>query len=91
MKKFLLIATGIALGVAAYVYLDPELNRKVRHQLNDAINPDSSLVYKWQDEQGRLQVSNTPPPPGVKYEVSTYDRNTNVVPSTTRPAKNTKQ
>lgn len=38
-------------------------------------------MYKWRDEQGHWQYSNTPPAEGVSYEIIEYWENSNVIPS----------
>lgn len=40
-------------------------------------------VYKWQDEQGRWQFSNTPPKTQAKVVTQTYNSNENVIPRLT--------
>jgi glutaredoxin len=38
--------------------------------------PASAAMYKWVDAQGRVQYSDTPPPPGTKVEEQRIIRNT---------------
>lgn len=38
--------------------------------------PTSAAMYKWVDAQGRVQYSDTPPPPGTKVEEQKIIRNT---------------
>lgn len=45
------------------------------------IKPDSSVVYKWKDRDGKLVVSSTPPDDGTEYEKVEYSHDTNVIPA----------
>jgi hypothetical protein len=79
MKKFglVLIFLFIALGVLAY--LNPNIVAWVKKTMGTAST--STKVYKWQDKDGKWQVTNEPPPPGVKYQEQEYLNDMNVIPA----------
>lgn len=48
--------------------------------------PQPVAVYRWRDEQGLLQLSHTPPPPGVPFEtVAVNPAATNTLPGAAAP------
>ncbi len=75
---FLALIAGVA---GTYFYLHPELWRKWTKGTPLAPPPVITSVYKWQDRDGEWQITDQPPPPGIKYEVQIYNSDVNVVPS----------
>lgn len=49
--------------------------------------PESSSapLYQWRDAQGQWQVTSTPPPEGLPYEVKQYRLDANVLPARQAP------
>jgi len=68
----------------AWWYLAPDtLPDVIRKELprSDRSNP---VLYKWKDDKGRWNVTDTPPT-DRPYTTLKYDPNTNVVPKVTPP------
>lgn len=42
---------------------------------------DESTVYRWFDDEGNLQFSNSPPVEGTEYTLKRYNPNENVIPA----------
>jgi len=85
MKKFLFISLLAIIGASYYAYqqgmLNEYLSPDVKSRL-DHIDPNmSTTLYKWLDKKGQWQVSDTPPPDGIKFETLNYNKDTNVIPS----------
>ena len=40
---------------------------------------NKDAIYKWVDENGDLQFSNSPPPAGIEHTIMNYDPNLNVI------------
>jgi hypothetical protein len=81
MKKTIFVIAAILAGAALYVWQDPQLSKKVLHQAEDIATPETTTVYKWQDQDGNPVISNSPPAGNIPYETVEYHRDTNVVPS----------
>lgn len=82
MKTWLFILAAVFTGVALYVYLDPQLNKQVKREFNDLLpSQQTTTLYKWYDKQGRPQITDLPPPEGIKYELVEYRHDANVLPS----------
>jgi hypothetical protein len=71
----------LALAAAIYLYFSPETGRQLREQLP---RPDfthkTDHLYKWRNEQGEWQITDTPPADGVEYEQLNYRDDVNVLP-----------
>ncbi len=77
---FLGIVILIGGGVFGYWYLHPqEAPAVVRNHLPDSVH-QLPPIYKWQDDQGRWQVSDQPPQ-DRPYETVVYRRDMNVMPA----------
>ncbi|MCX7557320.1 DUF4124 domain-containing protein [Xanthomonadaceae bacterium JHOS43] len=80
-----LVVLGLLAGAAAWVWhCQPErLPQEWRRQ-----NPNSRdympPLYRWKDDQGRVQLTDAPPE-GRPYEVVRIDPNRNIVPTTLPP------
>lgn len=81
MKKVIIVIAGILLGVAMYIWQDPQLKKKVLHQAEDIVTPKTTTVYKWKDKDGNPVISNSPPSGDIPYETMDYHRDANVMPS----------
>lgn len=92
MKKYLVILAAILTAVMWYIYDDPELSHKVKKEVKQLIPPQNktTTVYKWRDAQGNWQITDQPPPAGIRYETLEYQSETNVMPAeaiTGRPSE----
>lgn len=81
MKKIIIIIAAIVAGTAIYIWQDPQLSKKLFHQAEDLVTPETTTVYKWQDKKGNPVISNSPPTGNIPYETVEYDRSTNVIPT----------
>ena len=84
MKKILFILAAILTAVVWYVYQDPKLSRKIEKevkQLVPAPQPQTTTVYKWQDQNGQWQITDQPPPAGISFEALEYQSDTNIMPA----------
>lgn len=88
MRGFLigvLVTIGLLAAAAAWVWrYEPErLPQEWRRE-----NPNSRdympTLYRWHDDQGRVQLTDTPPK-DRRYETVRIDPNRNVVPTTLPP------
>ena len=83
MKKWLLGLVIVSLCGAAFLYFNPHYLHVLERHSQDLL-PDTlthSRAYRWRDAHGQWQLSDQPPPKGIKYEVVEYNKNTNVIPS----------
>ncbi|MEJ2141682.1 MAG: DUF4124 domain-containing protein [Gammaproteobacteria bacterium] len=81
MKKAIIIISAVLAGIILYIWQDPQLSKKVLHQTEDLVTPDTTTVYKWTDKNGNPVLSNSPPAGNIPYETIEYHRDTNVMPS----------
>lgn len=83
MKSFLtgaLFAAALVLGAAAWIwYRAPEYLPADWRRANPNSPDYAPALYRWKDDQGRTQITDTPPE-GRPYETVTVDPDTNVVP-----------
>ena len=56
-----------------------KLKTKVPQKLTGVVAPEKIQVYKWRDEKGVMQFSNTPPVDGGPAEQITVNPNKNIV------------
>ncbi|MFO1352744.1 MAG: DUF4124 domain-containing protein [Gammaproteobacteria bacterium] len=75
---WLLLIVAAGAGVLGYWYYYPTAApRLIRSYLPKAKDP--TVLYRWQDAQGRWQVTDKPPP-GRPYEKLDYWEKANVMP-----------
>lgn len=82
----LLALLAVGLGLVAYWYHNPghtpqALRPLLQYLTPLGFQPTTRVLYRWQDEHGRVQVSDRPPPPGYEYERIEVSLDANVVPS----------
>lgn len=78
----LLVGLLLIAAAAAYVwYQRPDLLPDGLRAKNPQSVDYAPAVYRWKDDQGRTQISDTPPE-GRPYETVRIDPRTNVVPDT---------
>lgn len=80
LKAALWVLAVLAVGgFAVWTWLPEVLPLELRRQ-----NPNSPdyapWIYKWKDAQGRVQLTDTPPPEGVPFERIRLDPEQNVIP-----------
>lgn len=69
-------AAGSWVWFRAPEHLPPHLRSRNPHSADYA-----PTVYRWKDNQGRTQITDTPPEDGRPYEPVLINPNTNVVPT----------
>ena len=82
MGKFLAILIAIIIAIAAYVYLNPDVQEKLPESIKEKITgtPSSTTAYKWRNAEGVWQYTHEPPPEGTQYEKIEITNDTNVLP-----------
>lgn len=87
-RAWLWLLAALAAGAIGWWYFAPQtLPVALRHAAPVSPSADraSPPLYKWRDDQGRLNVTDVPPADGRRYETVRYDPNTNVVPGYRAP------
>jgi len=79
MKKLFWILVIIAASVAGLAYWDKDFRLWILQTTGQ--EPVKSKVYKWRDDKGNWQISNTPPTKGIPYTEQEYLSDTNVIPA----------
>lgn len=83
MKKFLFPTVAALLVIGFVLYQDPHvrsyLERKTQQVLPAAATQQT--LYRWRDQYGQWQLSDTPPANGIAYETVHYNKDTNVIPA----------
>lgn len=64
-----------------------KLKAKAPKNLTNAVTDEKVQVYKWRDENGVMQFSNTPPPTVSNAEQVTLNPNSNLVQAVKVPEK----
>jgi len=64
-----------------------DLKAKVPNSLSSGVTDKKVQVYKWRDENGIMQFSNTPPPTGGAAEKIELNPNKNIVQAVKIPEK----
>jgi len=83
--KMLVVVVLVLAAVAAYAYLNPEQAWRAVRMLPDRVveslpvEPERTVLYRWEDAEGRVHVTDRPPAAGTPYERLGYDRDLNVV------------
>lgn len=76
---WLLIALLLAGGI--YLYLNPDYRSRLLTSISNSVTPVStSRVYKWRNEKGEWQLTDTLPPEGVAFEILEHRSDENVLP-----------
>ena len=78
MKKIIFILLLLIIGLGTAIWLNPELLSWLKETTG---TESATKVYKWQDEDGSWHVTDTLPPPGIKYQEQEYLHDTNVLPA----------
>ena len=75
----LLLALLVAGGV--FLYLNPDYRSRLLTSTSVMVTPVStSRVYKWRNDRGEWQLTDSLPPEGVTYETLDHRSDENVLP-----------
>lgn len=76
---WLLLAVVLAAGI--WLYFNPEAGRQLGEKLPEPLSTHrTEHLYKWRDEAGEWQYTDTPPDAPVEYEKLDYRDDVNVLP-----------
>ena len=75
--------SGLSKGASEF----SKLKAKAPKSLSSVVSNEKVQVYKWRDEHGVMQFSNTPPPTGSKAEEVELDPNSNLMQAVKVPVK----
>lgn len=75
---WLLITLLFAAGV--YIYLNPALKSQLLNQASGLGKPATVHAYKWRNDRGEWQITDTLPPEGVAYERLEHRSDENILP-----------
>ncbi len=75
--------SGFSMGGSEF----SKLKAKAPKNLSNAVTDEKVQVYKWRDENGVMQFSNTPPPTGGAAEQVVLDPNSNLMQAVKVPAE----
>jgi hypothetical protein len=75
--------SGLSKGASEF----NRLKAKAPKSLSSVVSDKKVQVYKWRDEHGVMQFSNTPPPSGSKAEQVELDPNSNLMQAVRVPVK----
>ena len=71
----------IMLSMLAYMYFNPDYKQQLNNMSSDfGIGKKTVYVYKWKNEKGEWQLTDTVAPPGIEYEKLEYREDVNVLP-----------
>lgn len=82
MKRFLYIVIFILIVAGIYLYTSPDAMQRL-HDMGESVGIDkkkSVILYKWQNKDGVVQYTQTPPPAGVPYEQVELRSDVNIMP-----------
>ncbi|MCK4742406.1 MAG: hypothetical protein KAT25_01160 [Sulfuriflexus sp.] len=70
MKGFMALVFLIIVAGAAGYFFNPDIKNMIDEQLfyNTGMKNHESIGYKWQNEDGVWQLTQTPPAEGIEYE-----------------------
>lgn len=85
-KKVILIGLAICTGVGIGLYQKPQfrefIERKTAPLLPKSMQGQQlAKAYKWRDAKGHWQLTDDPPPAGIKYDIIVVNPNRNTLPS----------
>lgn len=78
--KVIIVMLLVIVVIGGWFYIDPDTRRQWL-AATPLVSPAAvTTVYKWRDDQGNWQITDTPPPGDIDYETLTYYSDTNVMP-----------
>jgi hypothetical protein len=80
--RYLWLLLAVVLGIGIYLYqTNPDFKSRVKNLPAEAgLTKKTTRLYKWQDEDGQLQITDRLPPEGILYEILNYREDENVLP-----------
>ena len=76
---WLLLALLLAAGI--FLYLNPDAWKQVRNlPAQTGIGKQTAQLYKWRNPSGEWQITDSPPPQGIEFEMLEYRSDVNVLP-----------
>jgi len=81
---WLLLLLGVLGGVLLYWYTTPQETPAWARGWLPGLSEYTGPLYRWRDDQGRMQVTDKPPK-GRLYEEVRYRADANVTPGAPRP------
>ncbi len=81
---WLLLVLGVLGGVLLYWYTTPQETPSWVRDWLPGMPEYTGPLYRWRDDQGRIQVTDKPPK-GRTYEEVRYRADANVMPGAPRP------
>ena len=76
---WLLLALLLAGGT--FLYLNPEYRSRLVASASSMLMPVStSRIYKWRNDKGEWQLTDTLPPEGIAYETLEHRSDENILP-----------
>ena len=85
MKTLVWLVLIVAVGFVVVKFVKPDLFDSLQGIAGSG--GGASIVYKWQDEQGKWHVTDEPPAKGIQYTEQEYLHETNVVPAVQQDQK----
>ena len=81
MRLFLVLLV-LLLAAGAYLYFYPETGNRLLQGLKETgiTQKKTDRIYKWRNDKGEWQLTDTPPPAGIEYEQTDYREDVNVLP-----------
>jgi len=79
----------LLLAGGTFLYLNPEYRNRLQNSTSGMVKPVStSRIYKWRNDKGEWQLTDTLPPEGVAYETLEHRSDENVLPRPPQLDKN---
>lgn len=89
MRKFLLLLVFAGIIAGTYLAFNPDRRAGLEVQVKDLVTGPTTRVYKWKDTQGQTQLTDTPPPDNIPFEVIEVPNKVNLVPAESLTGKKT--
>jgi len=79
--RFVWLLIFLLLAGATFLYVNPEYRNRLGTSASGLVTPViTSRIYKWRNDQGQWQLTDTPPPEGVVFETLEHRSDENVLP-----------
>ncbi|MGB5538561.1 MAG: hypothetical protein WBO37_00530 [Gammaproteobacteria bacterium] len=71
----------LAAGAGLWLYSNPDSVKDLKDLLPQAVStPGTDRLYKWRNDRGEWQVTDSLPPPGTSFETLDFREDVNVLP-----------